>query len=205
MTSTDGTDSDRSIPADGGTPARRRPRTAAEQRQQRAVASGDPEVLADQIEKTREELAETLDAIADKVSPKRVAGRTKQKVKDGAAEKAASVKESAAEVAASVKSHAADAAASVKGSAQEKVRGSDEASVPPAATTGSLAAAADATVTLDPAGADVPPARVTAPPSLAAVPPEPPFGSSAGLPVPALAGAGAALAVVALLLWRRRR
>ena len=64
-----------------GTP--RRPRTAAEQRAERSGAtSNDPEVLAAEIEKTREELAETLDAIADKVSPKRVASRTRKKVGD---------------------------------------------------------------------------------------------------------------------------
>lgn len=68
--------------------------------------SSDPEVLADEIEKTREELAETLDAIADKVSPKRVGARTRKKVGDAASAAVDSVKDSAG--------HAADA---VKGAA----------------------------------------------------------------------------------------
>lgn len=42
--------------------------------------SQDPQVLAEEIERTREDLAETLDLIADRVSPKRVADRTKKRV-----------------------------------------------------------------------------------------------------------------------------
>lgn len=42
--------------------------------------SQDPEVLAREIERTREDLAETMDAIAEKVSPKRVARRTKDQL-----------------------------------------------------------------------------------------------------------------------------
>ena len=63
-------------------------------------AKADPEQLAADIERTREELAETLDAIADKVSPKRVAKRTTKKVTNA-------VKETAHDAADAV-SHAKD-------------------------------------------------------------------------------------------------
>lgn len=45
------------------------------------MADTDPEALERQIERTRAELATTVDAIADRVSPKRVAGRQMAKVK----------------------------------------------------------------------------------------------------------------------------
>jgi hypothetical protein len=59
------------------------------------LRSDDPAVLAAEIERTREELAATLDAIADRVSPKRVAKRTTRKVAEVAHEAAASVKDTA--------------------------------------------------------------------------------------------------------------
>ena len=64
----------------------RRPRTAAEQRAATPVPTiaKDPAQLAADIERTREELAETLDAIADKVSPKRVVKRVGDSVKESA-------------------------------------------------------------------------------------------------------------------------
>jgi len=71
-----------------------KPRTSAAKKK-----SADPDELAAEIEKTREDLAETLDAIAEKVSPKRVAKRTTKKVtaavKDTAHEAAESVKDGA--------------------------------------------------------------------------------------------------------------
>src|SRR5687768_8043276 len=70
--------------------------------------TADPEVLAGEIEKTREELAETLDAIADKVSPKKAAARTKKKVGDA-------VKGGASDAVDAVKGTAAGAADTVKG------------------------------------------------------------------------------------------
>ena len=54
----------------------------------------EPAALAAEIERTREELASTLDAIADKVSPKRVAKRSTKKVADSVKETAAHAKES---------------------------------------------------------------------------------------------------------------
>ena len=82
-------------------------------------------MLASEIEKTREDLAETLDAIADKVSPKRVTQRTKKKVantaKQGAHDAADTVKEKAAvagetlkEAAESLKEKAAGAGDSLR-------------------------------------------------------------------------------------------
>jgi hypothetical protein len=89
----------------------RRGRTAAEQRAGRSSGSDDPETIVSEIERTREDLAETLDAIADKVSPKRVASRTKRKVseavKDGATEASATVKEKAASASEAARSGAA--------------------------------------------------------------------------------------------------
>lgn len=150
------------------------------------ATSSDPEVLAEEIEKTREELAETLDAIAEKVSPKRVTARTRKKVGEAASGAVDSVKESAA--------HAADA---VKGAAGKATAADAEpplsvAEVPVevAPTPGALA---DATVTAEePAGAEAP--LWTTP-----LPPESPSR------LPVYAGAGAALVVLLLVLRRRRR
>ena len=138
-------------------------------------ASSDPQVLAEHIEKTRQDLAETLDAIADKVSPKRVAECTSQKVKDGAAEAAATVKSKSAEAAASVKS----GAASLKETVQEKVGGSEHGAV--------------SSTTADTAG--LPP--VSAEQRFGAMP--------SGLSAPGVAGAAAALLVLVLFRRRRRR
>lgn len=43
--------------------------------------SGDPDAIAREIEQTRSELAETIDAIAERVSPKRAASRGAEKVR----------------------------------------------------------------------------------------------------------------------------
>ncbi len=114
---------DKSGPEDvEGSWSPKRPRSTAKSGADKG--SPDPDVLAQEIEQTRDELAETLDAIADRVSPKKVAGRTKQAAKDGAAD--------AVEV---VKGTAASAAGSVKGgvaSVREKVSG-DAAAAPPSA------------------------------------------------------------------------
>ncbi|WP_062439123.1 DUF3618 domain-containing protein [Herbidospora daliensis] len=45
------------------------------------MAEPDPDTLERRIERTRAELAKTVDAIADRVSPKKVAGRSVAKVK----------------------------------------------------------------------------------------------------------------------------
>ena len=150
----------------------------------------DPEVLAGEIEKTREELAETLDAIADKVSPKRVADRTKKKVGDAVKEGAATVKAGAGQLKDTVADKAADAKDAAAGATA-------------AAGTGSLGDA------LEGVGQD-PGAPVTSTSSLrtpsAGLHPVPPPSAQSGpaLGPPALAGAAAAL-LVALLVLRRRR
>lgn len=150
-------------------------------------ASPDPEALVEDIEHTREELAETLDAIADKVSPKRVAGRTKKKVGDA-------VKEGTHDAAESVKSAASGAAEAVKGgvaAVKEKASGDTDPVAAPASTPGALA---DAAVTpVEPAGSELPSYSTT---SVAAPP-----ASRA----PMLAGAAAALLVVLFVMRRRRR
>ncbi|MCC5575079.1 DUF3618 domain-containing protein [Microtetraspora sp. AC03309] len=48
------------------------------------MAETDPDALEREIERTRVELARTVDAIADRVSPKRVAERSVAKVKANA-------------------------------------------------------------------------------------------------------------------------
>lgn len=82
-------------PADGAAAAKLA-RTAAS-------STGDPAALAAEIEKTREDLAGTLDAIAEKVSPKRVAKRTSKKVAASVKEGAAAAKESVIEGATAAK------------------------------------------------------------------------------------------------------
>lgn len=80
-------------------------------RPRKPSASSDPDAMVAEIERTREELAETLDAIADKVSPKRVAKRTTKKV-------ATAVKDTAHDAAASVKDTAVHAKDKVTGAAK---------------------------------------------------------------------------------------
>ncbi|MEU4578042.1 DUF3618 domain-containing protein [Nonomuraea sp. ATR24] len=55
------------------------------------MADTDPDELERRIARTRAELAQTVDAIADRVSPKRVAERTVADVKSRAGSLAASV------------------------------------------------------------------------------------------------------------------
>lgn len=164
-----------------GTTAGRRPRTAAEQREERAT-SNDPEVLAAEIERTREELAETLDAIADKVSPKRVAGRTRKKVAD-------SVKDSADKGAATVKAGASQLKEVVQ-EKKEALTGGDDSGVE----------AVDPTSVVPPAGVG---GSVAVAPGLRPVPP-PARSAGPALGPPAVVGGVAAL-LVALFVMRRRR
>jgi hypothetical protein len=155
----------------------------------KGAATPDPEALAGDIERTREELAETLDAIAEKVSPKKVASRTRKKVGDA-------VKEGAHEATDAVKGTAADAADAVKhgvAAAKAKVAAEDDSvrsPLEPAPTPGALA---DTTVTpVEPSGAETPSYPATLPPV-------------APSRVPLFAGAAAALVVLLLLVRRRRR
>ena len=171
-----------------GDDVQRQARASAQQRD--ASSSQDPEVLARQIEDTREDLAETLDAIADRVSPKRVASRTKESLAETVKEKAAQAKELVNE-----KTTAA------KQAVEERRQSSGPTADPNASS-----------VRLD---ADLPPVSGVEVPGLAprssggAVrPASSSTGSSsplAGVPPQALAGAGAAVVGLLLLLRRRRK
>lgn len=57
------------------------------------MANTDPEAIERDIERTRAELARTVDAIAERVSPKRVAERNVAKVKAQASQAVASLGE----------------------------------------------------------------------------------------------------------------
>lgn len=147
----------------------------------------EPADLAADIERTREDLAVTLDAIADKVSPKRVAKRTTKRV-------TAAVKNAGADAAEAVK----HAAGSAKEAAQDTA-GSVKEAVEAHGTEGPREAAAAAPAPERLGGSGL---AAAADPALA--PPLSVPGSGGGLPVPAWAVAGAVAAVVAWLVIRRR-
>ena len=77
---TDETTTSRAI--DVSQPAQRPP-TAAERRATEHAGTTDTEVLARDIAQTREELSVTIDAIVDRVSPKKVVERSKQQAREG--------------------------------------------------------------------------------------------------------------------------
>ena len=170
-----------------------------------------PEVLVAEIERTREDLAQTLDAIVDRVSPKRVADRTRKKVAEAVAvarenlvaqagvarqratvavaeakDRAAVVTADAKDRAAVVTAEAKDRAAVVTASAKDRVSGSSGSHA--AVHGGSVAVPADLP-SADGAHADGPPTS--------------PAHASAG-PKPEVL-AGGALGLLVLLLLRRRR
>lgn len=110
-----------------------RPTTAAEERAARHDGTTDTDTLVSDIEKTREELAETIDAIADKVNPKNVVDRGKQQAREAAKEGVQDAKEVAAAAAEAVKEKASTAAETVKEKAstaadavKEKVSGGSD-------------------------------------------------------------------------------
>jgi hypothetical protein len=117
-----------SVEVSSSTPPR--PPTAAELRASEHAGTTDTEVLARDIEQTREELAVTIDAIVDRVSPKNVLARTKQRASEQVTEATEVVKEKAATAAEMVKEKATTAteaakakAATVKEQVKEKVSG----------------------------------------------------------------------------------
>jgi len=186
-----------------GSDVQRQSRTAAQQRE--ADASKDPEVLARQIEETREDLAETLDAIADRVSPKRVASRTKESVAETVKEKVAQAKEVVNDKTAQAKQVVNDKTAQAKQAVEDR----RSSSVDPNASSVRLdqvttTTAANGTGTLPPvSGVEVPPLKPATGTTRS--------GSSSssgspldGVPPQALAGAGAAVVGLLLLLRRRR-
>lgn len=84
----------------------------------------DPQQLEREIERTREKLGHDIDALEEKVNPKKVAHRSVDKAKDVAREKAAEVKEKVSEVAAAAKEKVAEArekAAEAKDTVADKV------------------------------------------------------------------------------------
>ena len=169
----------------------KRPTTAAEERVARQSDVSTTQDLASDIEKTREELAQTLDAIADRVSPKKVAQRTSDQVR-------VSVKEGVAKGQVAMKAGAASASETAKGAveaAKEMVSGNGAvpaAAAPPPAvapTPGALADASQPPVAA-PYGAEVPTYYAPAPSTSKA---------------PLIGGVGVAVLVLFLVLRRRRR
>lgn len=202
--------------------AERRLRSAAEMRSPAAQAGGqpdptDPDALVAEIEQTREDLAETLDAIVDKVSPKRVAKRTTKRVGDaakgGVTEAAESVKqtavaakEGAAEVAETVKLSAMEGASEAADSVKHTASTAKEAVKEVAASVKQKVTPAPGTGAAGPAGGVFGAAEPATLPTSEFAPyrPVPPPGTGPSR-APMLAGAAAAVAVVLLLLRRRRR
>lgn len=183
------------------------------------ATSQDPDALTAEIERTREDLAETLDAIAERVSPKRVASRTRVQVGEAVARlKAAAVEQTAqarqtAEVA---RVRALEQAQVAKGRVLEQADAARERVQPGSTTSGG------GSVPLDVNGEKSP---VFARPTTGALPPvsgvhvdglhvEPdadqPAATPSSLP-PAVAGvrpeyvSGGALVLLLLLLLRLRR
>ena len=179
-----------------------------------ANAKPDPDALAAEIEKTREDLAETLDAIAEKVSPKRVAKRTTKKV-------TSAVKDTAHDAASAVKDTASSAKDKVSGGSRSEQSWAPPAPKvrPPVAPVPDVTAE-DATHPLplpatgsEPAEASPTPAEVVAareepwyaPAPREARPAVVPPASTGSLVRPEYVAVGAAAALVAWFLVRRRR
>lgn len=168
-----------------------------------AKGSQDPEVLAKEIERTREDLAETFDAIADKVSPKRVAQRTTESVKATVKEKAGQAREVLGEKAGQAKEaagHAKDAVAEKAASARTAVQERTSSAGEPA-----LPVAAEPEPGVDPllpstAGVEVP---VLSPKPVPTYGPDA-YSTTPAVPKEALIGGVVGLLVL-LLVWRRRR
>ncbi|MDP9496529.1 MAG: DUF3618 domain-containing protein [Actinomycetota bacterium] len=191
--------------------------------------ASDPDALAAEIEQTREDLAVTLDEIADRVSPKRVAERGKSRAREVFAERSAQAKELYAEKSAQAKELMAEKTAVAK----------DKAATAQAAVSEKTAQARGAAAARTGRGSsgtnvdDLPPVTGVAVPRLAPDRPTPgtdPLpsattrggGGSTAVPSSSTAGgastwisqnptastelaAGAAVALVGLWLVRRRR
>lgn len=149
----------------------------------------DPEVLAASIEQTRDDLAHTLDEIADKVSPKRVTKRATKKVADTAKDKAATVKEVVAEKAADAK----DAVLDAKDAAADKVAELRSHEEP---ATDEVVIMGEPVVAPGPVLTDHPLRPTTSDPYAA---------TDAGVPKEYIVAGGAVAALLLILLVRRRR
>jgi len=192
-------------------------------------APRSPEVLVREIEATREDLAVTLDAIADRVSPKRVAKRGTEQAKVAAArakdivtEKAGKAREALADRAGTAK----DSAAGTRGTVAERASSARDVLTEKAATAQvsvTDAAAHARTAVADRTGHGAPasvrdsdPAATLPPVTGVEVPrlsPRPLHGAAGptladrfnAVPREAVVGAVAALAALWLLSRRRNR
>jgi hypothetical protein len=211
-------------------PAAQRPPTAAERRANEHAGTTDTEVLARDIAQTREELSVTIDAIVDRVSPKKVVERGKQQAREGVQDATEIVKGHATTAAGVVREKALVASEVVKDKVAElkdrKSGTSDSTDVrsPLAPATSANVASSSplpaGTVTVD-MGEPPPPeaapttgaladaadaGRPGVEPPGADLPSHRPVGSTGSAPVPPVyAGAGAAALVAAVLLLLRRR
>ena len=172
-----------------------RPPTAAQQRASSHEGTTDTEVLAQDIERTREELAETIDAIVDKVSPKKVVERTKQQAsvaaKQGLHDASVVAKETASTAAAVLKEKTGTATEAVKGAAatvKDRVSGGSDSSPDssPLTSPTSVAVGSATPVTASPAGEGIPAGLPTGPSPL----PGSTVSIDAGAVPPAEPGAG---------------
>ncbi len=190
--------------AHGTTGAGRAGRTPAGREQ-----SADPAVLVAQIEAPREDLAQTLDAIAEKVSPKRVAQRGTERAKELAAsakvvlaERTAGARETVGEKAALARTAIADSSATARQAVADRTGAGHD----PGSVAVGTAGAGPAAILDDPGAGTLPPTtavRVPGLPVRSGGPAGAAPGSVLGLPRETVAGAVAAV-VVALWLLRRR-
>lgn len=164
------------------------PRPAKSKAALKGAGSKDPEQLAADIEKTRAELAETLDAIAEKVSPKRVAKRTTKKVADAVKDTASSAKDKV--------SHTGGSKADTSWAPDPGATSVADPALQPAPELPSTAPVAAPGLQTT---AYVPP-QVTSPPGGMAT-----YTSSGSLIKPQYVAAGVAAGLLAWLLVRKRR
>ena len=206
-----------------------RPPTAAQRRATEHAGTTDTEILARNIAQTREELSVTIDAIVDRVSPKKVVERGKQQAREGVQDATEIVKGHATTAAGLLK----EKAVVVSGVVKEKVaelRGSGDtgparssatssrivapASTAPSPDAGPVSSPGSSplppsTVSID-AGAVPPPEVPTSTgspgPRVSDLPSHRPVTTTGAVPVPPVyAGAGAAALLAAVLLLLRRR
>ena len=211
-----------------------RPPTAAERRATEHAGTTDTEVLARDIAQTREELSVTIDAIVDRVSPKKVVERGKQQAREGVQDATEIVKGHATTAAGVVREKALVASEVVQSKVaelKERASGTSDstqvrspltpatsvsltsATPVPSPDAGPVSSAGGSplptgTVSID-AGELPPPETVPGSAGAAgsALPSHRPVTSTAGTPSvpPVYAGAGAAALLAALLLLLRRR
>lgn len=195
------------------------PRPQSVAQQAASHQTDDPDEIAADIERTRDELAETLDAIAYKVNPKRVVESGKEQARDAAKDYAATATALVAQTSTKVRALVSQKTAQAKAAATDKVAAtktsvSQRTAKPPTPSVAS-------SVAVDPAAS----ANTVLPPVTGAPGGTSSAGASGGsgggasallaqlpalrakLPVSnqVLGGGGAALLGLLLLVRRRRR